>query len=457
MRTDHIAASVRMADKIRLFRVMLNNPEYGTITSDLSSAIWKMEKELIDSIHTSAVTAPSDNYPYWSTAVYVKEGDKQKRKYIRSKSHTGLYEKLYDHYFGVGTLNQIHALWADHRRQFENLAPETNLRETQRWNKYLQDTDLGQMRINDIDNFMIEDHVYSLIKKFSLKEKELNEIKFLLRKTFHFAVRSKVITKNPMDYVEINKTGCAPATPRLSASRIYMPDEVARMDAEITQELIDIPWNTTALAIRLLFLLGLRIGEVVALRLSDIDQEEETIHIQREEQKGEAGKPTVVEHTKKKSIYGNRILPLGKKGMDLIREVLEINEKNSFKDEDYLFLGETGKRITSRAVDNRIRKLCRRAGIEPAKSAHDIRRTVATRLYRNTHDVELVRQFLGHSDVQTTWGYIVNIDAEKEDRRRIVEALQGDPGTHIVDFTVYRMKGSSKGRKGGKKGRLVTG
>ena len=119
MRTDHIAASVRMADKIRLFRVMLNNPEYGTITSDLSSAIWKMEKELIDTIHTSAVTAPSDNYPYWSTAVYVKEGDKQKRKYIRSKSHTGLYEKLYDHYFGVGTLNQIHALWADHRRQFE--------------------------------------------------------------------------------------------------------------------------------------------------------------------------------------------------------------------------------------------------------------------------------------------------------------------------------------------------
>jgi hypothetical protein len=48
-----------IANKIRLFRVMLNNPEYGTITSDLSSAIWKMEKELIDSIHTSAVTAPT--------------------------------------------------------------------------------------------------------------------------------------------------------------------------------------------------------------------------------------------------------------------------------------------------------------------------------------------------------------------------------------------------------------
>ena len=269
-----------------------------------------------------------------------------------------------------------------------------------------------------------------------------------------------MITKNPMDDVEINKTGCAPATPRLSKSRIYLSDEITRMDAEITRELQDIPWNTTALAIRLLFLLGLRIGELVVLRRSDIDPDEETIHIQREERTGEDGKPAVVEHTKKKSIYGNRILPLGPKGMELIREVLEINEKNSFKDGDYLFLGEKGKRITSRAVDNRIRKLCARAGIKPAKSAHDIRRTVATRLYRSTHDVELVRQFLGHSDVKTTWGYIVNVDAEKEDRRRIVEALQGnsgDAGTNIVDFAAYRKKEASRGRTGGKKSGLVSG
>ena len=170
--------------------------------------------------------------------------------------------------------------------------------------------------------------------------------------------------------------------------------------------------------------------------------------------------PAVVEHTKKKSIYGNRVLPLGRNGIALIREVLRINEENSFQDGDYLFLGEKGTRITSRAVDNRIRKLCARAGIKPAKSAHDIRRTVATRLYRSTHDVELIRQFLGHSDVKTTWGYIVNVDAEKEDRRRIVEALQGnsgDAGTKIVDFAAYRKKGASRGRTGGKKSGLVSG
>ena len=104
--------------------------------------------------------------------------------------------------------------------------------------------------------------------------------------------------------------------------------------------------------------------------------------------------------------------------------MLEINKKKGFEDEDYLFLGEKGERIHIRAVDNRIRKLCLRAGIDPVKSAHDIRRTVATRLYRNTHDIELVRKFLGHSDVLTTWGYIVDIDAEEEDRMRVVDALK---------------------------------
>ena len=126
-----------------------------------------------------------------------------------------------------------------------------------------------------------------------------------------------------------------------------------------------------------------------------------------------------------------------------------------FRDEDFLFLGEKGRRIHIRAVDNRIRKLCKRAGIEPAKSAHDIRRTVATRLYRNTHDIELVRKFLGHSDVQTTWGYIVDIDAEEEDRIRVVAALEGmirsgmtsaSSGTtgNIIDFIQGKNKYGSR-------------
>ncbi len=173
------------------------------------------------------------------------------------------------------------------------------------------------------------------------------------------------------------------------------------------------------------------------------------------EQRRDKERPILVNHTKKKSPWGNRIIPLGESGAEIIQQVMVINRQYGFRDEDFLFLGETGKRIHIRAVDNRIRKLCKRARIEPAKSAHDIRRTVATRLYRNTHDIELVRKFLGHSDVQTTWGYIVDIESEEEDRKRVVEALEGmiRPGAmsdtsgtsgNIIDFIPGKNKNGSR-------------
>ena len=304
------------------------------------------------------------------------------------------------------------------------ISNRTLQRERQRWDKYLSGTDLAKNRIDEIDNFLIEAHLLKIAKEFSITAKELSEIKFLLRKTFNYAFRHKMIPTNPMSDVEVNTTGCAPVQPKISETRVYLSDEISAIQNEIDTELMDIPYNTTALAIRLLFVLGLRVGELVTLRASDINWEKLTIHIQRMEQRVEKGKPILVNHTKKKSPYGNRILPLGESGAAIIRQVMAVNRDCGFQDEDFLFLGENGQRIHIRAVDNRIRKLCARAGIEPAKSAHDIRRTVATMLYRNTHDIELVRKFLGHSDVQTTWGYIVDIDAEEEDRCKVVEALK---------------------------------
>ena len=100
------------------------------------------------------------------------------------------------------------------------------------------------------------------------------------------------------------------------------------------------------------------------------------------------------------------------------------------------------KDIHIRAIDNRLRKFCRKAGIVPAKSSHDVRRTVATQLYHNTHDIELVRKFLGHSDVKTTWEYIVDINAEEEDRERTVEALKSFGLMYGCNITPFRKTAS---------------
>ena len=58
------------------------------------------------------------------------------------------------------------------------------------------------------------------------------------------------------------------------------------------------------------------------------------------------------------------------------------------------------------------------AGIE-IKSAHDIRRTVASEMYANGVSVEIIRYFLGHSDIKTTYGYILD-NKKKEDRNQLI-------------------------------------
>lgn len=429
-------AQILIADKIRALKIMSADMKCDTMGSGFESLVADMQKKLIESMHKASIIPPKKD-GLWRTTVYVKDGDGNlKRKDIRSKTEKGLYRKLYDHYIGPGSLQEIFDSWHKHREEHEGLNFKTVEREQQRWDRFFASSALAKRRADEIDNFMIEDHVHSLIKKHDLKPKEVDAIKGILRGTFHYALRHKLIPADPMPLVVISKTGCAAPTPRLSKDRVYLSNEVELMKAQIERELKVSPHSTTALAIALLFLLGLRAGELVALRLSDIDWMDGTIHIQRMEQKGK-GKIVVANHTKGKSKTGDRILPLGDAGINIIQQVLAINERNGFKDEDYLFLGEKGKRIHERAVDNRIRKFCRNAGIKPIKSAHDIRRTVATQLYRNTHDIELVRKFLGHSDVQTSWGYIVDIDAEKEDREKTVEALKDfglNTGGNITPF-----------------------
>ena len=305
-------------------------------------------------------------------------------------------------------------------------------------------------------------YIRDIILKHSITVKELKEIMFLFRGTFKYAFRHKYISVNPMQNVEVNTTGCAPAKKKNIESRIYLPDEIASMQHQIDVELENIPKNTTALAIRFLFLSGIRVGECVALRKSDFDFERKTVHIQRMEQEDENGKREIVEHTKKKSETGDRIIAIGQAGIDIINQALTVNKQHSFRDEDYIFLGEKGSRIHIRAIDNRIRKLCKRANILPEKSAHDIRRTVATTLYRNTHDIELVRLFLGHSDVNTTWSYIVLIDQQEEDNKRVVDALSclstpsSTPDRKVIDFPASEANRHKNGSAAGTEASDVT-
>jgi len=101
--------------------------------------------------------------------------------------------------------------------------------------------------------------------------------------------------------------------------------------------------------------------------------------------------------------------------------------------DEFIFCDEEG-RTKIREVDNCIRTQCTRAGIE-VKSAHDIRRTVASEMDRRNVSIEVIRWFLEHNDIATTRGYILNNQGKEKTKQIVIESLSSMNGIDVLKRT----------------------
>jgi integrase len=174
--------------------------------------------------------------------------------------------------------------------------------------------------------------------------------------------------------------------------------------------------NIAYVAVCLNFSLGLRVGELVALRTSHINNDG-TITICQEETKtyhkdsdGTIHRDgyEIVNHTK--TLSGNRRLVLTPKARKYIDMALKYNEANGLRDEDFIFLDKSGKRIHDHAVNNVIRRL---NGVRNEKDNfiiegrpsgnHSIRRTTISELHEAmVISEDTLKTFAGHKDISTT-------------------------------------------------------
>lgn len=69
------------------------------------------------------------------------------------------------------------------------------------------------------------------------------------------------------------------------------------------------------------------------------------------------------------------------------------------------------------------------------KSAYDIRRTVATTLYLNKVDIDLIHRFMGHADIKTKQKYIVDNRTKKEEHSVIQNVLPMLPTVTQLSYT----------------------
>ena len=141
---------------------------------------------------------------------------------------------------------------------------------------------------------------------------------------------------------------------------------------------------------------GIRISECVGLDIEDLDFKNNSFTVTR---KG-----------------GNRkILYFPEEVSDTLRKYLEEDRLASDAETSALFLSLQKKRITVRAVENLVKKYSKLTTPLKKITPHKLRSTYGTSLYRETGDIYLVADVLGHKSVNTTRKHYA---AQEEDNRR---------------------------------------
>lgn len=137
--------------------------------------------------------------------------------------------------------------------------------------------------------------------------------------------------------------------------------------------------------IETLYSCGLRVSELVSLKISDLFLEESFLRVT-----GKGDK--------------QRLIPVGDPASDAIRLYLAVRAggKISKGCEDILFLNRRGGKLSREMIFILIRKQAKAAGVEKEISPHTFRHSFASHLVENGADLRVVQQMLGHSSILTT-------------------------------------------------------
>jgi integrase/recombinase XerD len=199
-------------------------------------------------------------------------------------------------------------------------------------------------------------------------------------RSFHrFLVREGTATADPARQVS------RPRVPR-NLPRPLSVDEVERLIAAPGAD-GPVPLRDTAM-LETLYGAGLRISELVALNVDDLDLEEASVRAM-----GKGSR--------------ERLVPLGRYGVRAVEAYLVRGRPSLARrgSRGALFLNQRGGRLTRQGCTNIVKAMARRAGIRKRVTPHMLRHSFATHLLEGGADVRVVQELLGHASVATTQVY----------------------------------------------------
>ena len=225
-----------------------------------------------------------------------------------------------------------------------------------------------------------------------------------LKSFFKFMISEKGREDFPMSLIDSPKIG------------VKLPDTLSLKEIDAMLASIDLSTDEghrNKAIIETLYGCGLRVSELVSLRLSDLFFEEDFIRVM-----GKGSK--------------QRLVPIESYTQKQINNYIN-NQRKQLKiakgHEDYVFLNRRGKQLTRAMIFTIVRQVAENIGLQKTISPHTFRHSFATHLLENGANLRAIQMMLGHENITTTEIYV---HVEKSDLR---EALVKYHPRHKMNFT----------------------
>lgn len=256
---------------------------------------------------------------------------------------------------------------------------------------------LGDYALSEIS----ENDCLRIIKKMQndlYSKSALDKVYEFFNNSFKYAVRSGFIEKNPLLYV-----------PKLASLvtkkniNVYTVDDTEKIEKFLDDKNVNLA--VYRYSIPLLYNCGLRIGELLGLRWSDVDLDGALIHIKNNlSYYFDYEKNTMLhKFTLPKSLSGVRVVPLNEKA------IYFLNILKEFSSGALVVHNTNGSPVQPGNYFRTVQRLCKSCGVN-FKGLHSFRHTFATRLVNCGVNVKTVSVLLGHSNIQTTLDLYVHQD-----------------------------------------------
>ncbi len=237
--------------------------------------------------------------------------------------------------------------------------------------------DYLKKNINSVNESDIKKYLAFLTEQKESKTSVARNISSL-RSFYKFLLIEKVIDNNPLENIEL---------PKLDKRLPKTLDE-EDIDKLLDIKLVDSFSFRNKAMLELMYATGLRVSELVNLKIHDIDLDMALVTTM-----GKGSK--------------ERVIPIGDYALYFVSEYITKYRNNMLKKEynDYLFLNNHGKQMTRQGFFKILKNIALENNIDKDFSPHTLRHSFATHLLNHGADLRSIQELLGHSDISTTQIY----------------------------------------------------